>query len=74
MASRFGFNNKQSINPKTILSKGKSVCVIKLLALLGENKDIVNVVKSSLVLFFFQTMMKINFNFSIGGIKPIVFE
>jgi hypothetical protein len=74
MASRFDFNYRQSVNPKTIISKEKSVCVINLLALLRENKDIVDVVKSSLCIIFCQTMMKIDSNSSIGGIKPIAFE
>ena len=43
MASRFGFNYGQSINPKTILSKGKSVCVKNLLVLFGENENIIDV-------------------------------
>jgi hypothetical protein len=56
-----------------ILFKRNSVCIIHLLALVGKNKNIINVVKSVLFTNFDQTTMMINFNSSIG-IIPIEFE
>jgi hypothetical protein len=56
------------------LSKGRSVGVINLLALLGENKDIVDIVKSSFFINFDQNMIDIYSDSSISGIKPILFE
>ena len=46
----------------------------KLLALLGENKDILDIVKSSFFINFDQNMMEIYSDSSISGIKPILFE
>jgi hypothetical protein len=43
------------------------------LALLGKNKNIVVVVKSSFYINFDKTMMEIYYDFSIGGIA-IIFE
>jgi hypothetical protein len=74
MIPRFGFHYKQSINPKMMLSKRRSVYVINLLALLGENKNNIDITKSSLCINFNQTMMGIYSNSFIGGIKPIIFE
>jgi hypothetical protein len=57
-----------------ILSKGRSVCVINLLALLDENKDIIDVAEFNLCNNFDQTMMEIYSNPFIGGIIPIIFK
>jgi hypothetical protein len=57
-----------------IVSKGKGVCVINLLALLGENKDIVYVAESSFWVNFGQTIMGIYSNSSVNGVIPITFE
>ena len=57
-----------------ILFKGRIVCVINLLVLLSKNKNIVDVVRSSLCINFDQTMVRIYFDFSISGIIPIAFE
>jgi hypothetical protein len=53
--------------------KERSVCVINLLALLKENNNITNIVMSSLCIDFNQTMMRIYFDFFVGGIIPIIF-
>jgi hypothetical protein len=45
-----------------------------LLALLGENKDIIDVVESSFWVNFDQTMMGIYSDFSVCGVIPITFE
>jgi hypothetical protein len=74
MIPRFGFNYKQSINPRMMLSKRRSVYVINLLALLGENKNNIDIMKSSICINFNQTMMEIYYDSFIGGIKPITFE
>jgi len=50
-----------------------SICIINLLALFGENKDIVDVVVSSLWINFDQTMMRIYFDSSISGVISIAF-
>jgi hypothetical protein len=56
-----------------IFFKRNSVCIIYLLAMVGKNKNIINVVKSVLFTNFDQTTVMINFNSSIG-IIPIEFE
>ena len=56
-----------------ILFKRNSICIIHLLALVGKNKNIINVVKSVFFTNFDQTTVMINFNSSIG-IIPIEFE
>jgi hypothetical protein len=48
--------------------------IINLLALLDENKDIIDVAKFSLCINFDQTMMEIYSDSSIGGIILITFE
>jgi len=50
------------------------MCVINLLALLGENKDIIDVAESSLCIIFDQIMMRIHSDFSVNGIIPITIE
>ena len=55
-------------------SKENSVCVINLLAVLGENKDIIDVVESSFWVNFDQAMMGIYSDFSVCGVIPITFE
>jgi hypothetical protein len=57
-----------------IHSKGMSVCVINLLTLLDENKDIIDVAEFNLCNNFDQTMMRIYSNPFIGGIIPIIFK
>jgi hypothetical protein len=56
-----------------MLSK-MSVYVINLLALLSENKNNIDIMKSSMCINFNQTMVGIYSNSFIGGIKPITFE
>jgi hypothetical protein len=51
-----------------------NVCVINLLTLLGENKDIVNIADSSLWINFDQTMIGIYSDSSISDVIPIEFE
>jgi hypothetical protein len=74
MTPSFGFNHEQPINSLMILSNGRNVCVINLLALFGKNKDIIDVAKSSLYINFYQTIMGIYSIFSIGDIISITFE
>jgi hypothetical protein len=57
-----------------IHSKGRSVCVINLLTLLDENKDIIDVAKFNLCNNFDQTMMGIYSNPFVGGIISIIFK
>jgi len=52
MTSGYSFYNRQPIDPRTIISKGNNVCDINLLALLNQNKDIVDVMNSSLCINF----------------------
>jgi hypothetical protein len=52
----------------------KSAYVINLLALHDKNKDIIDVTKSSLYINFYQKMVGIYSDFSIGGIILIAFE
>jgi hypothetical protein len=56
-----------------IILKRNSVCIIHLLALVGKNKNIIDIVKSAFFTNFDQTTVMVNFNFSIG-IIPIKFE
>jgi hypothetical protein len=56
------------------MSKGRSVCVINLLAIIEKNKDIFNIVKSSLCINYNQTMVEIYSDFSIGDIILLEFE
>ena len=49
-----------------ILFKRNSACIIHLLALVGKNKNIIDVVKSVFFTNFDQTMVMINFNSSIS--------
>jgi hypothetical protein len=51
-----------------------SVYIINLLALLGENKDIVDFVKSSFRVNFDQTMMGFYFDSFVSGVIPISLE
>ena len=51
-----------------------NVCVINLLTLFGENKDIVNIADSSLWINFDQTMIGIYSDSSISDVIPIEFE
>jgi len=50
------------------------VCVINLLALLGKNKDIIDIAKSSFWVNFDQAVMGIYFDSSASGVILIAFD
>jgi hypothetical protein len=72
MNSVFTTDNQSALEQSFF--KGRIVCVINLLALFAENKDIIDVTESSLSINFDQTMMGIYSDFFVSGVIPITFE